>query len=156
MRTRYIRQHCIEEGNNTEDHFKNVMEQKGYIVEKTTAYDDMQRHIDFYVNDQSVDVKGNRHLECIWLELKNVRGKDGWLNGSATYIVMDIKELGQFIFFLREDLLNYCLKINETTYSKWDFNKIYTRYGRKDQIIKVRYDDIKNLQVGNIYYEVQH
>ena len=132
------------------------MEQKGYTVEKTTAYDDMQRHIDFYVNDQSVDVKGNRHLECIWLELKNVRGKDGWLNGSATYIVMDIKELGQFIFFLREDLLNYCLKINETTYSKWDFNKIYTRYGRKDEIIKVRYDDIKNLQVGNIYYEVQH
>lgn len=156
MRTRYIRQHCIEEGNKTEDHFKNVMEQKGYIVEKTTAYDDMQRHIDFYVNDQSVDVKGNRHLECIWLDLKNVRGRDGWLNGSATYIVMDIKELGQFIFFLREDLLDYCLKINETTYSKWDFNKIYTRYGRKDQIIKVRYDDIKNLQVGNIYYEVQH
>ena len=75
------------------------MEQKGYIVEKTTAYDDMQRHIDFYVNDQSVDVKGNRHLECIWLELKNVRGKDGWLNGSATYIVMDIKELMDNLYF---------------------------------------------------------
>jgi predicted solute-binding protein len=67
MRTRYIRQHCIEEGNKTEDHFKNVMEQKGYIVEKTTAYDDMQRHIDFYVNDQSVDVKGNR----VWQKRSN-------------------------------------------------------------------------------------
>ena len=152
MQSKNTRERCIAEGNNTETEFQALMESKGYKVEKTSANIDIHEHIDFYVNDMSVDVKGNRYLECIWLEMTNVRGKNGWLNGSATYIVMDIKELNQFIFFLREDLRDYCLSITDKTFSKYDFNKVYTRYGRKDEIIKVRYDDIKHLQKGNVYY----
>ena len=76
MQSKHIRKHSVTEGNQTETNFKTLMENKGYKVEKTPANIDIHGHIDFYVNDVSVDVKGNRHLECIWLEMTNVRGKN--------------------------------------------------------------------------------
>tara|TARA_B100001939_G_scaffold325237_1_gene317830 strand:+ start:471 stop:935 length:465 start_codon:yes stop_codon:yes gene_type:complete len=144
---------CNLEGQKTEERFKQLMDAKGKWCLPSTKEQNIYDHIDFWIGEVGVDVKGNRHLECCWLELKNVIGKDGWLKGNADYIVMDIIELKSFIFFLRTDLLDYCQKITETTNDKKEFNKFYTRAGRKDLLVKVRYDDIKHLKKGVLNYE---
>jgi len=112
----------------------------------------MYDHVDMFVNDVPIDVKGNRYANCIWLELTNVNGKDGWLKGKSKYIVMDVIDMNSFLVFKTKDLLEYCNNIVQIANSKNDYNMLYTRYGRKDQIIKVRYSDIKHLQKGKLTY----
>ena len=156
---------CKFEGDKAEDHFKQLMEARGYFVLPATKEQNMKDHVDFWVDRKEtnteqkvsdyygVDVKGNRHLDTIWLELKNVLGDKGWLEGEAEYIVFDIKELKAFCFYKRTDLLEYCQKITKKAQSKWDYNKIYTRWGRADKLIKVQHKDIKQLQKGIMKYE---
>ena len=115
-------------GDSCEDKFKDLMTSRGHEIYKSSHYDDIYKHIDFYIAGYSFDVKGHRHLECIWLEVTNVNGNNGWLKGEATYIVFDIVELKSFCFFKRKDLLNYVQEnITETTESKEEYNKLYTR-----------------------------
>jgi hypothetical protein len=143
---------CNRQGEKAEQHFKRLMEAEGRFVLPATGEQNIFEHVDFWVDNKGIDVKGNRHLDCIWLEINNVKGKEGWLRGKADYIVFDIHELKQFCFFNRTDLLAYCQKITERADSKDDFNKLYTRFGRQDLLVKVRYDDIKHLQQGVLSY----
>ena len=142
------------DGRSTEKHFMNLLSEKGVSVTKSTKQQDIKDHIDVFIDDIGIDVKGNRHLECIWLEIQNVRGEDGWLKGKAKYIVFDIKELNAFCFYKRLDLLKYVEQFNETTSSKNDYLKWYTRekWGRKDKIIKVKHEDTKHLEVKQLKY----
>ena len=144
-----------EIGLQTENLFEKIMQQRGNKVIKSSKHDDIHKHIDFYVNGFGVDVKGGRHLECIWLETTNVLGNDGWLNGEADFIAFDIVELNSFSIYNRNDLLNFTKAITEITETKEDFLKIYsrTKWGRKDQLIKCRYNDIKHLEKQIIKYE---
>ena len=156
---------CKFEGDKAEDHFKQLMEARGYFVLPATKEQNMKDHVDFWVDRKDtnteqkvsdyygVDVKGNRHLDSIWLELKNVLGNKGWLEGEAEYIAFDIKELQGFCFYKRTDLLEYCQKITKYAKDKWDYNKLYTRSGRKDKLIQVKHKHIKHLQKGIIKYE---
>ena len=146
-------QYSFKQGNDAEKKFKDLMELRGNICIKSSRSDDINKHIDFYVNQFSVDVKGNRHLETIWLELKNVKGNKGWLEGEADYIVFDVVELKSFCFFNTEKLFNYVKDIKEIAKDKKDYNKLYTRKERKDVLVKVRYNDIKHLEKQKIKYE---
>ena len=141
-------------GLDTEDLFKSLMESRGHKVIKSSKQDDIYKHIDFYVNGYGIDVKGSRHLDCIWLETINVLGNDGWLKGKADFIVFDVVELKSFCVYNRQELLLFTNNITEFTDSKYDFLKIYsrTKWNRKDQLIKCRYDDIKHLEVQKIQY----
>lgn len=130
------------------------MEQRGHKVTAATRNENIFKHIDFFVDSIGVDVKGNRHLDCIWLELDNVKGNKGWLRGEADYIVFDIVEMSSFCFFKREDLLQYVLdNVTEYTTSK-EYNKFYTRsyWGKKDKLIKVKYEDIEELLTQKLAY----
>ena len=147
--------YSFKEGKKAEELFKELMIERGNTCIKSTRNDDIYKHIDFYVNDVGVDVKGNRHLETIWLELKNVRGKKGWLEGEAKYIVMDVVELNSFCIFLRKDLLSFVENITEIATSKKDYMKLYTRENRQDVLVKVKYNNIKHLQKQNIRYDIK-
>jgi hypothetical protein len=144
---------CQKDGNFYEKLFKDKILSLGLTYEKSTQKDDWYKHIDCYVNSYGVDVKGNRHLETIWLEVKNVNGNKGWLQGDAFYIAMYIIELKKFSIYKRLDLLNY-IKTNtkEYTESKKDYNKFYTRkkWGKKDILVKYKYDDIKHLEITKL------
>ena len=151
----YRYKYSHELGKSCEDKFKDLMTSRGHEIYKSSKYDDIYRHIDFYIAGYSFDVKGHRHLDCIWLELTNVNGNKGWLKGEATYIVFDIVELKSFCFFKRKDLLNYVQEnITETTETKDEYNKLYTRakWGKLDVITKVKFDDIKNLMKQSVAY----
>jgi hypothetical protein len=142
----------LRKGKQTEGKLIYLLETIGRKVVKANLSQDMHQHIDMFVNDVPIDVKGNRYTNCIWLELINVNGKDGWLKGKSKYIVMDVIDMSSFLFFETKDLLDYCNNIRQIANSKNDYNMVYTRYGRKDQIIKVHYNDIKHLQKGKLTY----
>ena len=136
------------EGKRAEGLFVTLMEKRGNDVEKSSSKVDIKQHIDYYVNGVGFDVKGNRHLDCIWLEIANVRGDDGWLKGEAEYIAFHFPELDEFIIFGRQDLLEWVQQnVTEYTDDKKDYLKLYTRkkWDRKDLIVKVRFSDIESL-----------
>lgn len=141
-----------KEGDRVEDILKLKLKLLGYNVKDSNKKQDMYEHIDFFVNGFGVDAKANRHLDCIWLEIKNVNGNNGWLKGKAYYIIFEIVELNCFSIFKRIDLLNYALTFKEYTENKKEFYKIYTRkkWNKKDEIIKVKYNDIKNYELIKI------
>jgi hypothetical protein len=142
--------YCANSGNFYEELFYKKVIAKGFDYRKSTNKEDWYMHIDCYVNGYGVDIKGNRHLETIWLEYTNVNGNSGWLRGKAFYIAMFIVELNSFSIYKRTDLLNY-IKQNtkEKTNNKKDYLKLYTRnkWGKKDEIIKVKYNHIKHLEL---------
>jgi len=142
----------LRKGKQTENKLIYLLESLGRKVVQANLSQDMYDHIDMFVNDVPIDVKGNRYANCIWLELTNVNGKDGWLKGKSKYIVMDVIDMNSFLVFKTKDLLEYCNNIVQIANSKNDYNMLYTRHGRKDQIIKVRYSDIKHLQKGKLTY----
>ena len=146
--------YSFKEGTDTENKFKELLQSKGYEVIKSTKKQDIYDHIDFYVNGYGIDVKGRRYTQTIWLEIQNVKGKDGWLKGKAKYIVFDILDMQEFVFFYREDLLKYVQQFNELTENKKDYLKWYSRkkWSREDKIIKVKYDYIKHLQIKTYSY----
>tara|TARA_R100000951_G_C2581024_1_gene161931 strand:+ start:145 stop:609 length:465 start_codon:yes stop_codon:yes gene_type:complete len=145
--------HCKKDGDYFESLFKSRVEDLGLTFKESSQQDDWYRHIDCYVDGYGVDVKGNRRLETIWLEITNVNGNKGWLRGEAYYVAVHIAELDSFSVYLREDLLNH-IKQNATEYTedKRDYNKFYTRskWGKKDILVKYRYEDIKHLEVKMI------
>ena len=57
-------QYSFKQGNDAEKKFKDLMELRGNTCVKSNRNDDINKHIDFYVNEFSVDVKGNRQ-ECM-------------------------------------------------------------------------------------------
>jgi hypothetical protein len=139
------------------DYYENLFKEKslsiGLKYKDASKEDDWYKHIDCYVNGYGVDVKGNRHLETIWLEVTNVNGNKGWLRGSAYYIAMFIMELNCFSIYKRTDLLDH-IKLNtkEYTEKKTDYNKFYTRkkWGKKDILVKYKYNDIKHLEIKKL------
>lgn len=141
------------EGLKTEQKFCDLMISRNNTCVKSSVAEDVKKHIDFYVNDESVEVKGNRYLNTIWLELKNVRGEDGWLLCCAKYIVFDVVDIKSFCFYERQDLYDYVKNISEIAKDKHEYKKLYTRKNRKDVIVKVTYDDIKHLIKQTIKYD---
>jgi len=134
-----------------------ISKNKKVNIKKSSPYEDKNYHIDYYINGGSFDIKAKRHLKTIWLEKKNINGNDGWLLGKVQYIAFDILELKCFCIFKRIDLYNHIKNINEYTTNKFEYNKIYTRskWGKKDEIIKVKYEDIKNLEILKLPYNQQ-
>lgn len=123
------------------------MESRGHKVVKASRKQDIYEHIDYFVNGKGFDVKGNRSLESIWLELDNVLGKKGWLRGSADYIAFRFNKLNQFMIFSTKDLLNFVTEnVKEQGETNGEYMKFYTRRNRKDLIVRVSYDHIKHLK----------
>lgn len=115
---------------------------------KSSRHDDIHLHIDFWVDGEGVDVKGNNLMDEIWIELKNVRGEPGWLFGEAKYIAFDIPELGGFVQVEREELKEYC-KDNvdyKTLVPKAKaYKKGYRRKDRDDLITRLCVEDLETL-----------
>lgn len=141
-------QQARQDGLDIEDLFEATLIQRGCEVVRASKYDDVHRHIDFYVNGKGVDVKARRRLDKIWLEMENVSGNDGWLKGEAEYIAFHFEDFGHFKLFRREDLRQFVEEnVKETCKTSSPFMKFYTRDGwnKKDKIVKVSYNHIKHL-----------
>lgn len=135
-------------GKQIEDLFKETVSKRGRKVVKSSPEDDKNKHIDFYVDGVGVDVKGNRALDKIWLETKNVRGDNGWLRGEAEYIAFHFEAFNHFKVFRRADLLDFIEKnVKGTCKTSKPYLKFYNRgdWDKKDELVKVHYNHIKHL-----------
>ena len=122
-------------------------------VRKSSRDEDIHMHIDYWHDDQGVDVKGNNLPDEIWVEFKNVNGDHGWLFGEATSIAFDMPELAAFVVVDREQLKEYCRDNVDFTalVSKQEADKkCYQRKDREDLITYLVLEDLKQLPSYNV------
>lgn len=118
-------------------------------IRKSTREEDIELHVDFWHDNDGVDVKGNNLPDEIWVEFRNVHGDLGWLLGQAKWIAFEMCEVGGFVRVKRQELLNWCLgnvDFNDYVLRKSDsYRKIYQRKNRKDKITMLVLDDLLEL-----------
>ena len=108
------------------------------------------KHIDYHCElPMAVDVKSIKDPETVWVELKNVQGKKGWLYGDATHIAFQ-RPLG-FVVVKRLHLLELVealVDMDAMVSSPADcLYKLYSRrkWGRKDLLTKIKPTDLNSL-----------
>lgn len=141
----------VQKGFTEERIFKNSLEGIANIYcKKSSNKDDMYKHIDFYLsNGWSVDVKSSNKVcngeHYIWLELLNVNGNKGWIDGNATHIAFSLGD--RYIFFERNHLRNFIkdkISIGEWKYKQGTIYTyiIYRRFNKLDKIVLVPLKDL--------------
>ena len=148
---------CSNMGGSAEEQFKEIAEKLGNQVTKSTFREQIS-HIDFHVLNQkgekyTVDVKSRKKVkrkddnindELIWIEFKNVQGKNGWLYGAANFIAFEREH--SFLIVSRPALAKLCEKIVDLTEInvniRYPLYKGYQRYGRKDLLSLIKIEDI--------------
>ncbi len=159
------------EGNISENLFVSVAENNGFLVKESSKNDNIFNHIDFYLTKDNIkisfDVKGqkrkNRHdknksNEIVWVELKNVKGKNGWLYGKQDYVAFEFDN--EFIIVKREHLKKYIEKTIDFSSPlvknpSMAYKKLYQRKNRKDLITIINKSDLL-LVPHRIWMKNQH
>ncbi len=162
---------CSAEGHNAEKSFVQLAEEKSFEVTSATRKANMFSHIDFILKKITkgeanpltlkVDVKSRKRTsrkdkkikeDWIWLEYRNVEGKNGWLVGESTHIAFEREH--EFVLVPRENLFNWSKKAiadhngGEMTIKCKAKNardaryKYYTRWERDDLLTQVSYEDM--------------
>ena len=152
-------------GIHTANDFVLATKNKGYTIKKSDEYDDINNHIDFFVNTNNnkirVDVKSHKResrngkflVDATWIEFRNVHGNLGWLYGKADYIAFDrgIK----FLLIKRNKLQEVCEKIVDfkriVDNPKKAYNCVYTRKNRSDLISIVKFSDLTHKLTDSDY-----
>ena len=133
-----------EEGRLAEESFVKWAEAKGFAVEKSKP-EEQFKHIDFYITKGgvrlSIDVKAKKRLSrsdkesqntLIWVEFKNVLGRDGWLVSGPDAIAFEAED--GFVLIPRIELHTLCLKkCDLTVFAQNSQDALYKAYKRKDR-----------------------
>lgn len=146
-----------ESGESAENSFQKIAILKGFLIKKANLKQQLS-HIDFILTAKNnlkylIDVKARKKSsrsdskvndELVWIEFKNVSGKQGWLYGAADYIAFERED--DFIIALRSNLVTLCERLVnknlKTNTSKDALYKIYSRSGRNDEISMIKMQDI--------------
>jgi hypothetical protein len=156
-RNRFDNKDSLELGNKAEDLFILGAVKQGWKISAATNDENIDEHWDFLIEkeDQSykVEVKSGKRIqrkdehsqnEFTWVELRNVRGKVGWLFGKADLVAFEKEET--FIFVKRLDLLDVVNQkvdlVAKVKSAKDALYKIYTRDGRRDKLTLLPTGDI--------------
>lgn len=141
-----------------------VIKYKKITCEKSCEDDDKFKHIDFYLgNGWKVDVKTHKKInnkdknlsnEFVWIELMNIRGNKGWIDGEATHIAFSLTS--HYVLVDRpklREMVKSKLKNNRWHYK--DDNpqpyKIYRRAGLEDKVVLVPIEDVLRVK----HYKLQ-
>lgn len=135
-------------GQSGERRFYDSCKAAGKDIKKTSRADDIG-HIDFIVDGETYDAKGLKDSTkegLIFVELKNVQGKQGWCNkhGDPTWIAFDCG--GMFLCAKNADLYraanSLCNLKDLATNAKDCLYKAYTRKDRQDLITMIKIEDV--------------
>jgi hypothetical protein len=162
---------CFDTAEKSDFIFRKVADLQGWNIKKSSDSVDIFDHIDYWVEipdfldnkpyNISVDIKSAKKFminpflilehEWIWIEFKNVNGKEGWLYGKADYIVyVFLKEIW---FINRKKLINFIptkLKDEYVDDKIHAHYKLYKRQNRNDLLTLVNLGDIKYELYPNI------
>ena len=129
---------------------------------KSSDKEDRFKHIDFHIgNGWSVDVKQHKRIHAsdkevsnthTWIELKNINGNLGWIDGYATHIAYSFTthyklfnraQLRDYIFS-KVDIHDYKVKTMEhpTPY------QVYNRSRFQDRVVLVPIQDL----IDNVHF----
>jgi len=148
-------------GDEAANKFVQICKSKGYKLKKANKKQDMYEHWDYQITRNIpltgsclVDVKAAKKInrsddkpsyDWTWVEIRNVRGNDGWLKGKADYMAFEQKD--HFIIVKRDELRKWCkkkidleTKVSITEEAKYT---LYTRKDRKDIISLINLNDLK-------------
>ena len=142
-------------GQRIEKEFAPLLRQRDPNYRKANR-EEQFRHIDYFSNFGTIDVKAKKKInradaseqdELVWVEFKNVQGRDGWLRVQTDIIAFERNN--DFILIKRNYLLGMCqVKCDlskKVTSSRDALYKGYQREGRKDLISIVKMSDILNM-----------
>ena len=129
-----------------------LAENPNAVIRWATTYEDNSRkHIDLWVDDKPIDVKGRKSVGILNLEADaytilewlDAEGRLGWLHGEAEDIAF--KRRNNFIISPRLKLLEY-YKANVKDEWVSDLNqahlKKYQRFNSKEEMTAVHFNDI--------------
>lgn len=160
-RNRFDKKDSLELGNKAEELFILTAVKQGWKIWASTNDENIGEHWDFLIekDDQKykVEVKSEKRIQrndrdsqsnFTWVELRNVRGKVGWLFGKADLIAFE--KDGAFFFVKRLELLALVnQKVNlvaRVKSAKDALYKIYTREDRKDKLTLLPNSDIEPIK----------
>lgn len=150
----------FDRGSKSEDNWVALMQSRGNKVKKATFEQDTKLHIDFWItnklgNTYSVDIKSPKKYtrlgavlsDEVWVEYKNVIGKNGWLLGKADFIAFELSQV--FLMVKRVDLKNLCDKLININIKAVSSEKaLYKRWTRpenpKEISARIKIHDIKD------------
>jgi Holliday junction resolvase len=135
-------------GTLSEKRFVDAMYLQGHLVIKGSQAQDIHDHVDFIVTTKdktfTVDVKRSEGSETIWIEIKNVQGKLGWLYGKADCIAFDSTILFKILMVDREELKEYIHKNTTKEFKPKEhaLHHLYQRAGRRDVLTLIPLADL--------------
>lgn len=152
-----------EKGKADEDFvMESIINTIGGSVTKAKRKEDVNEHIDLWWKTPKnvlvgIDVKGlnkrkrsdTSFSNVHWLELQNVKGKDGWLKGKSDYIAF--RTIDKIMFVKRHRLLEFALESIKNKEVVYDTPKEcyvpYKRlkYGRDDLSLMALDDDLESI-----------
>ena len=148
-RNKFDKKDSLELGERAEHLFIVLAVKSGWKISASSKDENIEDHWDYLIEKENelfkVEVKSQKRInrgdkdeqtQFTWVELRNVRGKVGWLFGKADLIAFEKEK--SFILVKRLELLalvnkkvNLVAKVRE---AKDALYKIYTRIGRKDKL----------------------
>jgi len=139
-------------GQEVEKEFSVLLKKRDANFRKSSR-EEQFKHIDYHSSFGTIDVKAKKRInrgdeeeqdELIWLEFKNVQGRDGWLCGKTDVIAFERNN--DFVLVKRVRLLemanNKCDLKKRVDTPRNALYKGYQRKGRKDLISLVKMSDI--------------
>lgn len=145
---------CSANGERAESLFETLIEKVGGVAEPSTLKEQF-KGIDFHVDlSGRVDVKSLgrvragaslTEVKTVWLEIKNVQGRKGWVYNEADYIAFERPD--EFLVVQRLsicDLIDNLVDHEDIVLSPAEcMYNLYSRVGRKDLLTKVHVDDLR-------------
>ena len=143
-------------GEQAEGEFEKLAKKRGLKVKKATKSQQFS-HIDFILTDKNntvhlVDVKARKKVsrtsssfsdDLVWIEFKNVSGKDGWLYGASDFIAFEREN--NFVIVPRKNLVILCESLVTQKKVSTSSDALYCRYtrnGRSDELSLIKMQDI--------------
>ena len=165
MKIYELQKQMYEKGLVVEDYFIELAKLDGYECIKSNHYQDKYEHWDVKLtkNDKTalVDVKGFKEIHkegFTWIEFTTVDGRIGWIRGKAHAIAFEREDRFELVNRLELRKFVESKILNPTGYvfvKPDDISEIayyrYKRMGRRDMVVVVPFDDIKQFIMTTIY-----
>ena len=150
--SKWIQDASWKRGQQVESEFAELLNQKSDNVQPSNLIGQF-KHVDYTSDIGSIDVKARKRItrkddevqdDLVWLEFKNVQGKEGWLYGNADWIAFE--RLEDFVLVKRIDLVELAEQLCTTEVrvlkSRNALYRGYQRRGRKDLLSIIKMTDI--------------
>lgn len=149
-----------ESGKNAELKFMEMMENEKIQFRPSNKFENCHLHFDFIIEYPKnkylkIEVKAMKakqrgmkpNQKVIYIELKNVNGKNGWIFGKSDYIAFEQKET--FLFVSRLEIIALIKKLKNDlpeSSQSGQIHTLYTRKNRNDLVAVLHVNDLVEIE----------